>query len=163
MKVIRENVPFIIGCFAYYVGLATLNTLIWLGISFLSSQFFSQPSDFVSSLLRFSTQALAGYLSFLVSVKWITSPMLKTANITKMTGGFLFAEWLLFSLLVYIFGNLPLSLLPVLSIVKELQKAIAYTWMAIIGFSFYKGVSAGHTFSLLENNANENDSQAKVV
>ncbi len=165
MKAIRDNAPFILGCFASYAGFIILSALIGLGISsFLITRFLSQQSDLAIFLLSLGVNGLSSYISFLASVRWVALPLLKrTKPITGKTERFFLVEWLLFSVLVYISGTLPLSLLPVFPGTADLQTIIGYLWMALINFLLYKGVVEGYAFRYIEKTVRESDAEVKVT
>lgn len=175
MKTFRDSSPYILGYVAYLVYYIALVQLIWLGIffifhsypSFLSNSFqMSLGLGFINLSPGSGLNLFINYLCFLASTKWITLPIIKRSqNIsTKTERKSLVLEWFLFSIFVFLYGNLPMAFLPVFPITKEIQNIISFVWIAIIGYAIYKDVVVSFAFSPAEKElVNKNDTQTKIA
>ncbi len=175
MKTIRDNSPYILGYVAYFVYYTALVQLIWIGILFVFPSYYSfLLNSFESPLalinirlpLSFGLQLFINYLCFLASIRWIALPLIKRSQnvLAKTERTSLLLDFFVFSLFVFLYGNLPMAFLQFFPITKEIQNIIRFVWIAIISYDLYKDVVSSYAFSPAQKVLTiKNDTQTKAT
>jgi hypothetical protein len=157
MKSFRENFPIIIAWLGYQIIVIVLSKFILVPLS---------ASDVRSSnpywlVFLFVIDAFIGYLSFVASVHWIVSPVLRhIKNIAKKSKrDFLIVEWLTLSILVFAF-NLPLVYTGIIPFSKSTSEIIVFAWKIIVSLFVYRGVVSGYVSENSKTATSEIEQQA---
>ncbi len=145
MRSIRKNFPAIVGWFVCLIVAYVLYYLFWLGVYLLRKSFPFEPNPIFQILFVVCFNLIAGYVGFVLSIRWIVFPLASFTKIpiSKPKSWHLFSEWFPFYLTVLLFC-LPLiflndlrGFLPISEFVMEL---INFGWRAIVSLFIYHDV-----------------------